>query len=205
MRTQPTSIARGAFMGLALVIAVEIAPPLSNVAAAPTAAPACAISNFFISGRQSDGGAGSYDTFVYLTNSGPTCRLTPIDARAYNDADHAFVGTAASVSKPDVKAGQMFPYATNQLLGTVTYGESVSLLLSYADVSPETPNGCGKIVSADSMAFWIAGTPHQFKVVHLVFYLRGWSSTLRTCSNASYLGVSWPSRGPFWFAVKPYT
>jgi hypothetical protein len=205
MRTEPTRLALCALMSVALVVFAEIAPPVDKVAAAQAAVPTCAIGNFFISGRQSDGGAGSYDTFVYLTNSGPTCRLTPIDARAYNDTNHAFVGTAASISKPDVKTGQMFPYATKHLLGTVTYGESVSLFLSYADVSPETPNGCGKIVTANSMAFWIASKPHLFKVVHLVFYLRGWSSTLRTCSRASYLGVSWPSTGPFWFAVKPYT
>lgn len=205
MRIEPTRLALCASMGVAIIFAAEMAPPVTNVAAALPVAPACAIGNFFISGRQSDGGAGSYDTFVYLTNSGPTCRLTPIDARAYNDTDHAFVGTAASISKPDVKNGQMFPYATKRLLGTVTYGESVSLFLSYADVSPETPNGCGKIVTANAMAFWIAGKPHLIKVAHLVFYLGGWSSTLRTCSKASYLGVSWPSTGPFWFAVKPYT
>jgi hypothetical protein len=205
MKTSFTRLAVCALVGATFLSATIVALEAKPVAAAPPSAPACAIGNFFISGRQSDGGAGSYDTFVYLTNSGSTCRLTPIDARAYNDIDHVFVGTAASIAKPDVTTGQMFPYATRRLLGTVTYGESVSLFLSYADVSPETPNGCGKIVTANSMAFWIAGKPHMFKVVHLVFYLRGWSSTLRTCSKARYLGVSWPSTGPFWFASSPYT
>ncbi len=81
-------------------------------ASRPPPSPICAINNFFISGKQSDGGAGSYDTYVYLTNSGSTCRLVPIGARGYNAATHPFVGTAASISKPEVTPGQLFPYAT---------------------------------------------------------------------------------------------
>jgi hypothetical protein len=196
------SLALIALTGAAIGWAIALGPVDTNTVAAsqPPPAPICAINNFFISGKQSDGGAGSYDTYVYLTNSGSTCRLVPIGARGYNAATHAFVGTAASISKPDITPGQLFPYATRHLLGTVAYGQSVSLLLSYADAGPGTPHDCGKIATASSMAFWMTGRPHVIKVVHLVFYLRGWSTSLRACTKATYLGVSWPSTGPFWFA-----
>jgi hypothetical protein len=163
--------------------------------------PMCSIDNFVIHGNQSDGGAGSYDTYVYLTNSGPSCRLLPVGARAYNEITHSFVGTTATISKPDVKPGSLFPYNTTHLLGTVSYGQSVSLLLSYSDVSLGALNGCGKIVTADSMAFWMTDHPRAVKFAHLVFGLRGAFTTLQTCSKANYLGVSWPSTGQFWFTT----
>jgi hypothetical protein len=162
--------------------------------------PICTINDFFISGKQSDGGAGSYDTFVYLTNSGPTCRLVPIGARGYNTTTHRFIGTTATISKPDIKPGQYFPYATRHLLGNVAYGQSVSLFLGYADVGLGGLRNCGKVATANSVAFWMTGHPHLIKFVHLVFYQLGWSTSLQTCSKANYLGVSWPSTGPFWFA-----
>jgi hypothetical protein len=160
----------------------------------------CVISNFVIGGNQSDGGAGSYDTFVYLTNSGPTCRLVPMGARAFNATTRTFVGTAASISKPDVATGQLFPYATKHLLGSVAYGQSVSLDMRYADVGSGMVRDCGRIIQATSMAFWMQGQPRAIKVAHLVYGLRGALTSLQTCSKATYLWVFWPSTGPFWFA-----
>jgi hypothetical protein len=166
-----------------------------------TSAPICSIDNFSITGNQSDGGAGSYNTYVYLTNSGPTCRLVPIDARGYNDVTHSFVGTTAKIAKPDLTAGQVFPYATRKLLGTVQYGQSVSLLLTYADVGMGALRDCGKVATATSVAFWMTARPHTIKVVHMVFGLRGAFKTLQTCSKSTYLSVWWPSTGAFWFAT----
>jgi hypothetical protein len=164
------------------------------------ALPICAINNFVISGNQSDGGLGSYNTYVYLTNSGPSCRLVPIGARAYSDSTHSFVGTAATINKPDGKTGALFPYKTTHLLGSVAYGQRVSLLLSYADVGLGSLNDCGEVKAANSMAFWMTTNPHVIKTARLVFGLRGAFRTLQTCSKAKYLGVFWPSTGNFWFA-----
>ena len=188
--------------GSAIGWAVALAPVGGSAVAASQSPPVpiCVISNFFISGNQSDGGAGSYDTFVYLTNSGPTCSLVPIGARAYSATTRSFVGTAARISRPDIVPGQLFPYATGHLLGNVAYGQSVSLLLSYADVGLGALRDCGKVVTAASMAFWMTGQPHVIKVAHLVYGLRGAFTSLQTCSRATYLGVTWPSTGPFWFA-----
>jgi hypothetical protein len=191
-----------AFMASTIGWAVALGPVGASTVAAstPSPAPICAINNFFISGQQSDGGAGSYDTYVYLTNSGPRCRLVPIGARGYDSTTHAFVGTTAAISKPDIRPGSLFPYATTRLLGTVAYGQSVSLLLRYADVGMGALRSCGKVAAANSMAFWMTGRPRQIKVAHLVYGLRGAFTSLQTCSKATYLGVSWPSTGPFWFA-----
>jgi hypothetical protein len=161
--------------------------------------PTCSINNFVISGNQSDGGAGTYNTYVYLTNSGPSCRLGPIGARAYNESTHSYVGTTAAITKPNVKPGSLFPYNTSHLLGTVAYGQVVSLLLSYADVSLGAQHGCGKIATANSMAFWMTNRPSAVKITHLVYGLRGAFTTIQTCSKVKYLGISWPSTGGFWF------
>jgi hypothetical protein len=146
-----------ALTGSAIGCAVAPAPEggIAVAASQLTVAPNCVINDFFISGNQSDGGVGSYDTFVYLTNNGSMCRLVPIGARAYNVTTHSFVGAAAAITKPDVKPGQLFPYATRRLLGTIAYGQSVSLLLSYADVGLGALRDCGKVAAASAMAFWM--------------------------------------------------
>lgn len=161
--------------------------------------PICSIKNFFISGKQSDGGMGSNDTYVYFTNNGSTCRLVPIGARGYDLASHSFIGTPAQITKPDVRLGNLWPYATTHLLGTVDYGQSVSLDLRYADVDLGALRNCGRTGTATAMAFWVARRPSVIKVVRLVFGLRGGLSTLTTCSQAQYLYIFWPSTGPFWF------
>lgn len=196
-----TSIALTTAGSVIAAVAALVPIGWSGVASAQTPpTPICSINNFVINGHQSDGGAGSYDTYVYLTNSGPTCRLVPVGARAYNDVTHTFVGSTASINRPDVKPGNLFPYRTTHLLGTVAYGQSVSLLLSYADVGLGGMRGCGKVVTANAVAFWMTNRPGVIKVARLVFGLRGAFTTLQTCSKAQYLGVSWPSTGPFWFA-----
>ena len=185
----------GSFIGSTVAISANV----SANAVATQVAPICSIDNFVIHGDQSDGGAGTYQTYVYLTNSGPSCRLVPIGARAYDDTTRAFVGTTATISKPDVTKGSLFPYDTTHLLGTINYGQSVALLLSYADVGMGL-NGCGRVATADAMAFWMTNRPRVVKVTHLVYGLRGAFTTLQTCSKLKYLGVSWPSTGSFWFA-----
>jgi hypothetical protein len=188
--------------GSLISCAAAMVPVGSITVASAQSAPAsiCAINSFSISGNQSDGGAGSYNTYIYLTNSGPTCRLVPIGARGYDDVTHSFVGSTATVAKPIFTSNQVFPYATRKLLGTVEYGQSISLLLSYADVGLGGLRDCGKVATANSVAFWMTARPHLIKVAHLVFGQRGAFKTLQTCSNAKYLGVWWPSTGPFWFA-----
>lgn len=192
----------GVLTGLLIGCAASMAPVGSfSVASAQSPAPICAIKNFSISGNQSDGGAGSYNTYIYLTNSGPTCRLVPIGARGYDDVTHSFVGRTATIARPDLTSDQVFPYATHKLLGTVEYGQSVSLLLTYVDVGLGALRNCGKVANANSVAFWMTSRPQVITTVHLVFGLRGAFKTLQTCSKANYLSVWWPSTGPFWFAT----
>ena len=153
---------------------------------------ACTIGQFSIAGKRGGGGAGTVNTRVSLFNRGPTCRLVPIGARAYDTKSERFVGAPGYPSKPTI-TGSLSPYATRKLLGDAAHGTWVHVVLGYTDVAVGEP-GCGKATKANSMAFWITGHPASIAVVRIPV---GGSLTFGTCSARTYLWPYWPSTGAF--------